>query len=642
MFTRKLFTLLLLLTAITTYSQKNFTYTPANPKAGDVITFTYEPAGDLANTILPVDAVVYQWGEKGYKADDITLTRIGNKFSGTIQTDATRNFLYLGFSADKKFDNNYNEGYYVLYNDNDAVKKGSYYNLNLFYQYYGSLVGVERNYEKALGALEKEFELYPEQKKKYLSTYISIMVQAKRPDYLTAAMKETENLLKAGLKEEADYEQLEGIYRSLKLPEQMKLITALKKEKFPDGRWTVNETISKFFAESDMQKKKQLLAEIVGKAESGDENWKNVKDNLATYKLQMAYAYATAKNWDEFKKAVKESGVTDKNSLASLYNNTAWEIQKTGENLALAEELSGFATMQAKEEKENPSTPKPDYSTTKQWKQNRDFTYAMYADTYGMIMYKKGNYKKGFPYAKEAAITINKGKSADENNTYVLLAEKVLPAKQYKKEIEQFIKDGKSTGEMKEILKKAYVKEKKSEAGFDDYIAALQKENYLKMLEELRKSMLNEAAPSFALLDLDGKKVNISDLKGKVVVVDFWATWCGPCKASFPGMQKMVNKYKEDPDVKFVFVDTWERVEDKPKNAADFIANNKYSFHVLLDNDSKVVEQFKVDGIPTKFVIDKNGNIRFKAIGFDGSDDKLVAELTAMIDIASGNMQKAF
>jgi thiol-disulfide isomerase/thioredoxin len=223
-----------------------------------------------------------------------------------------------------------------------------------------------------------------------------------------------------------------------------------------------------------------------------------------------------------------------------------------------------------------------------------------------------------------------------------LLAEKVLPAKQYKKEIEQFIKDGKSTGEMKEILKKAYVKEKKSEAGFDDYIAALQKENYLKMLEELRKSMLNEAAPSFALLDLDGRKVNISDLRGKVVVVDFWATWCGPCKASFPGMQKMVNKYKEDPDVKFVFVDTWERVEDKPKNAADFIANNKYSFHVLLDNDSKVVEQFKVDGIPTKFVIDKNGNIRFKAIGFDGSDDKLVAELTAMIDMASGNMQKAF
>ena len=154
------------------------------------------------------------------------------------------------------------------------------------------------------------------------------------------------------------------------------------------------------------------------------------------------------------------------------------------------------------------------------------------------------------------------------------------------------------------------------------------------MVAELRKSMLNEAAPSFALYDLNKNKVDIADLKNKIVVVDFWATWCGPCKASFPGMQKMVNKYKDNPEVKFVFVDTWEKGDNKAKNAGDFITANKYTFHVLQDNEDKVVEQFKVEGIPTKFVIDKNGVIRFKAIGFDGSDEKLVTELTAMIELA--------
>jgi peroxiredoxin len=108
-------------------------------------------------------------------------------------------------------------------------------------------------------------------------------------------------------------------------------------------------------------------------------------------------------------------------------------------------------------------------------------------------------------------------------------------------------------------------------------------------------------------------------------------------------MQKMVTKFKDNPDVKFVFVDTWERGDDKKKNAADFITSNKYTFQVLLDDENKVVEQFGVEGIPTKFVIDKDGMIRFQSVGFDGSDEKLVQELTAMIEMASAPAaQKTF
>ncbi|MBD0364557.1 MAG: TlpA family protein disulfide reductase, partial [Flavisolibacter sp.] len=86
----------------------------------------------------------------------------------------------------------------------------------------------------------------------------------------------------------------------------------------------------------------------------------------------------------------------------------------------------------------------------------------------------------------------------------------------------------------------------------------------------------------------------------------------------------------------------WEQGDNKKKNAADFIEKNKYNFQVLLDEDSKVIEQYKVEGIPTKFVIDKNGMIRFKSIGFDGSDDKLMSELTAMIDLATNSTTKTF
>jgi thiol-disulfide isomerase/thioredoxin len=612
-----------------------------NPKPGDKITFTYEPAGDIANTIKPVEGVVYQTGKRGSKVDDIVLERKAGIYTGTITTDTAMNFLYFGFTADKKFDNNFNEGYYIQLYENDKPRDGSYMAKANFYQYASRQVGIDVNNEKALEAYDKEFESFPDNKKPYWYSYIRLLTQVKKDDAQKIVQKEIESLLKTGLKEEADYSNLENLYMLAKLPEQQKFVTGVKKEKFPNGRWTISETLQKYSQEKDIDKKKAMLNDIIAKTET-DENWKGMKQSLGYYKTQIPQAYLAKKDYVNFKKSIEELNITDKTELASLYNNAAWEMQKTSENLALAEEISRFATMSAKDSWQNPGK-KPDYYTQKQWTESKKYTYAMYADTYGMVMYRMGEYKKGLPYAKDAAMVVNKGKDPDQNNTYALLAEKTLPKKQYVKELEQFVKDGKSTSEIKDILKRAYVKDKKSEAGFDDYITALQKEATIKMLEDLRKSMINEKAPVFALLDLNGKRIDLGELKGKVVIVDFWATWCGPCKASFPGMQKMVNKYKDDPNVKFVFIDTWEKGDEKQKNAAEFIANNKYTFQVLMDNDDKVVAEFKVEGIPTKFVIDKNGMVRFKAVGFDGSDDKLMAELTAMIEMASGETAlKAF
>jgi peroxiredoxin len=101
-----------------------------------------------------------------------------------------------------------------------------------------------------------------------------------------------------------------------------------------------------------------------------------------------------------------------------------------------------------------------------------------------------------------------------------------------------------------------------------------------------------------------------------------------------PAMNKTLAKYKDNENVKFLFVDTWETVENKLQNAKDFMKNKNFPFYVLMDNDNKMVADFKVSGIPTKFVIDKEGKIRFKSIGFSGNDDALVDELTTMIELA--------
>lgn len=108
----------------------------------------------------------------------------------------------------------------------------------------------------------------------------------------------------------------------------------------------------------------------------------------------------------------------------------------------------------------------------------------------------------------------------------------------------------------------------------------------------------------------DGKKVHLSDYKGKVIVLDFWATWCGPCRASFPKMQELVKKYK-DKNVEFFFINVWEKMNpvDLKANVTDFIKENKYSFNVLYDFKDEIVSQYKIDAIPSKIIIDKKGNI---------------------------------
>ena len=159
--------------------------------------------------------------------------------------------------------------------------------------------------------------------------------------------------------------------------------------------------------------------------------------------------------------------------------------------------------------------------------------------------------------------------------------------------------------------------------------------------DSLAHRMMNEPAPLFTLIDLAGKTIALKDLRSKIVVIDFWATWCPPCKASMPALQMVVNKYRKNAHIQFLFIDCGERATNYSDLVKNFIADNQYKFQVLLDEkgddgkQTKVLNAYKIDGIPTKFVIDRKGNIRFKSVGYSGNPDTLVDEVSAMIELVN-------
>jgi peroxiredoxin/outer membrane lipoprotein-sorting protein len=134
-------------------------------------------------------------------------------------------------------------------------------------------------------------------------------------------------------------------------------------------------------------------------------------------------------------------------------------------------------------------------------------------------------------------------------------------------------------------------------------------------------SLKGKAAPAFKLPGVDGKEVSIASLKGQVVVIDFWATWCGPCKLSLPHLDKMYQAEKAN-GVQIFAIDEQEDLKD----VTDFIKETKLGVPVLMDRDAKVGEAYGVEGIPQTVVIGKDGKVREVFVGFSEKMPEMLAK----------------
>ena len=132
-------------------------------------------------------------------------------------------------------------------------------------------------------------------------------------------------------------------------------------------------------------------------------------------------------------------------------------------------------------------------------------------------------------------------------------------------------------------------------------------------------------APNFTLPGLDGESVSLDDYKGKVVLLNIWATWCPPCIAEAPSLEKLYNRFKDD-DFKLLTVSVDENGEDV---VVPFMKRNKLSFPVLLDPEGSIMELYGAIGVPESFIISKDGFVDGK---IEGAIDWVSPEVIEYID----------
>ncbi|WP_447642333.1 MULTISPECIES: redoxin domain-containing protein [Chitinophagaceae] len=390
------------------------------------------------------------------------------------------------------------------------------------------------------------------------------------------------------------------------------------------------------------------IQDLYSKAKTGDLTLPELNQLKATYPNQtydnpqsMAGAYYGAILGSAFPsflekdsaEAVKLIPQMDYNSL----NSVAWNMAESNKHLSVAEQMSRLSLEKTKtaiaDSAKIPQEKREDR------KNALEQTYAANADTYAYILSKLGKKKEALKYQEEAIQ--KKNDDEDMNTRYITLLNE---NGQYKKALEvgtKLYSENHGNSTMFDQIGIAYKKVNPSQS-WDTYATTLQSQQKAAVKANLAKSLINKPSPAFSLKDMNGNTVSLSDYKGKVVVLDFWATWCGPCKMSFPGMQLAINKYKDNPNVVFLFIDTWENTEAKERQDAvnKVMASKNYTFHVLLDSKinekdyevAKAYTPFGITGIPVKFFIGKDGNVKFMLTGYPGSDDKVLDEVTNPVD----------
>jgi thiol-disulfide isomerase/thioredoxin len=598
------------------------TFSPSAPALGKALQISYDagaPGAVLSDAQALSAEILLMREQQQPILHDIPLAASGKIWKGSWTIDDPKGLLFLVHFVSNGRTND-NDGkcwvFFVHGTAGKPVKGAALSNAVLFMTGDQFDFKHPRDLATALEIANQELSLYPDNWKAEIFRYRLMLRQKPGEETVSEVKRGLDRLYDANKHNEEAVAAMLPFFDQTGQKERATKIKADALTANPRGMIAIASRTAEMMSTREPTKRLVLVESFINDFPQSPD--------IENYRMMLVNNYASM---GQREKAVKLLSTLPHPS-GSLYNAIAWPMIEKGEDVEQGVALAkkGVDLLRTSE-----LDAKPSYVSSRQWKESISNRLTEILDTYALGLLKLNRTAEAEKASAEA-YTLSKGLTADINERYVKC---LLATGNFDRAIAvsgDAIRQGKATEGLRTDYKEAYKKGKGSETGFDDVIKKLDNEAAVEAKAKLMKTRINTPAIDFELRGLDGQMVRLSNLKGKVVIIDFWATWCGPCKMSFPYLQKVYDAYTGNPRVAIYAINSWERVQGAQRDATvrKFLLENKYTFPVLYDEDT--IEKYGVTGIPTKFVIDREGKLQFKSIGFE-SGDEMVKELTAEIEM---------
>ncbi|WP_345948939.1 TlpA disulfide reductase family protein [Mucilaginibacter sp. PAMB04274] len=648
--------MLLFTCAVAQVNNNRLSISPQKPVAGKSLILIYDKDYSNLDNTKPVKAALYQFINYHWQTDTVSLAQRTNEFKTSIDVRPGTSFIAVKFyqgdlKSPDKFDNNNELGYSIPISDKKGrnLPGGALAQALLMLPgYSGGIPGYFKSDKVKMSAdslnrlLGQELQQKNSSPVKYVHAYLALQRHIQGNEFKTNAPVLLERLLALSELSEQDMSEIYRVYQ-YELRDKARADQLKNKliNKFPTGELARFDAYQQVV--SNGGKNEQLIARC--------EHFLNTFPIAEFRRNPSQQGYIYYEVYRLLATAYFDSG----NYSALLRLRSDWDFKTENEvyrwNLERAYMLKSVPifTLQPLADsifndllkKEQDNSYRTDFDQSEQAQANVSKQLTLRIANQIEIHYASGDYQGAERYYKLFK-TADLYASADLNAIHLDLLDKTGQSQLIGHLLEESVKANSVTPDMFIRLKQIYTKMNGSEVGYEQYLASLKSSNEIADLKEyVQAHMMTRDMMPFALEDLNGQLVRSSDWDGKIVVLDFWATWCRPCIMAFPGMQLTVDKYAKDPLVDFYFIGT-SQSGDYKKKVKDFIKREGWRFKVLHDGInpksgeqnavfSTIAPMFNSSGIPRKIIL-KDGVIRYSTEGYSGSPSKLVDELSYAID----------